>query len=155
MFSEQHEGLDGTKRADSRGVDMRLTDRISLHTNACAIMQALHAATEKALHLANMELQQVSFVLPFLMIAPFPESVWIMQQQVAYTAAEAQHAECVCGADHHLFSHPIVLVQTRASARAREPRAARSTCRTREAAYWRGDRYICRILVCLIAFLCR
>ena len=65
MFSEQHEGLDGTKRADSRGVDMRLTDRISLHTNACTIMQALHAATEKALHLANMELQQVSFVLPF------------------------------------------------------------------------------------------
>ena len=53
---------------------MRLVDHILLHINVRTISQALHAATEKALRLANMELQQVenrsSISYDF---TPFPE----------------------------------------------------------------------------------
>ena len=59
MFSELHKGFPRTKRAESRGVKVYLVHRICLRANICTIPQALHAATEKALRLANMELQQV------------------------------------------------------------------------------------------------
>lgn len=63
LLAEQH-------KTQSR-IDSQSNTKASTEPNT---QTALHAATEKALRLANMELQQ---------------------QQVAYTAAEAQHAELI------------------------------------------------------------
>lgn len=91
------------------------------HHTLCAQTQALHAATERALRLANMELEQVQSAASNPCHPPphtHTDPSLPMQQRVAHAAAEARSAQ-------YVLRSPVIIRSLTASCHPRSRHATR------------------------------